>query len=207
MQAGVRVDQFRSVITRSRPGSPYMRDHAWASKPGRPFRAGCSRPTPRHRGPLWLGPTTSSETKKIIEAVSYAHSGELTTWGNGSTTPFGGCLIPATSTGSRIAVERALQPSTRGVQHRRPRPTPSGSEAGPGELRATRFCPTFAGAGHHNDFTNATRPSYVEPMHLARLLHRAGDSPRTGSAAEWDAGPRFDFANPEYRRLDRVNFG
>ena len=37
-------------------------------------------------------------------------------------------------------------------------------------------------------------------LHLARMLKDAGGIPVHGNQrGEWDAGCRFDFANPEYR--------
>lgn len=37
-------------------------------------------------------------------------------------------------------------------------------------------------------------------MHIASLLRTAGGVPAYGNQrAEWDAGSRFGFANPEYR--------
>jgi hypothetical protein len=37
-------------------------------------------------------------------------------------------------------------------------------------------------------------------MHMARMLKDAGGIPAHGNQrSEWDAGCRFDFANPQYR--------
>ena len=55
--------------------------------------------------------------------------------------------------------------------------------------------------GPENDFTdrNTTFMTW-NLLHLARMLKDAGGIPAHGNQrSEWDAGCRFDFANPEYR--------
>ena len=55
--------------------------------------------------------------------------------------------------------------------------------------------------GPENDFTNRNTTFMTwNLLHLARLLKDAGGFPAHGNQrAEWDAGARFDFPNPEYR--------
>ena len=69
-------------------------------------------------------------------------------------------------------------------------------EAGPG--------PSYLDAGSggpENDFTNRNTTFMTwNLMHLARMIRDAGGIPVHGNQrSEWDAGCRFDFANPEYR--------
>ena len=55
--------------------------------------------------------------------------------------------------------------------------------------------------GPENEFTNRNTTFMTwNLMHLARMLKDAGGIPAHGNQrAEWDAGCRFDFANPDYR--------
>ena len=69
-------------------------------------------------------------------------------------------------------------------------------EAGPG--------PSYLDAGSggpENDFTNRNTTFMTwNLLHVARMLKDAGGIPAHGNQrSEWDAGCRFDFANPEYR--------
>ena len=69
-------------------------------------------------------------------------------------------------------------------------------EAGPG--------PSYLDAGSggpDNDFTNRNTTFMTwNLLHLARMLKDAGGIPAHGNQrSEWDAGCRFDFANPEHR--------
>jgi hypothetical protein len=67
------------------------------------------------------------------------------------------------------------------------RPGPSYLDAGSG--------------GPENDFTNRNTTFMTwNLLHLARMVTDAGGIPVHGNQrAEWDAGCRFDFPNPEYR--------
>jgi hypothetical protein len=55
--------------------------------------------------------------------------------------------------------------------------------------------------GPENDFTNRNTTFMTwNLLHLARLLKDAGGMPAHGNQrALWEAGCRFDFANPKYR--------
>ena len=69
-------------------------------------------------------------------------------------------------------------------------------EAGPG--------PSYldpGSGGPENDFTNRNTTFMTwNLLHLARMLKDAGGIPAHGNQrSEWDAGCRFDFANPEHR--------
>ena len=69
-------------------------------------------------------------------------------------------------------------------------------EAGPG--------PSYldpGSGGPENDFTNRNTTFMTwNLLHLARLLKGAGGVPAHGNQRSlWEAGCRFDFANPEYR--------
>ena len=69
-------------------------------------------------------------------------------------------------------------------------------EAGPG--------PSYldpGSGGPENDFTNRNTTFMTwNLLHLARMLKDAGGITAHGNQrAEWDAGCRFDFPNPDYR--------
>ena len=69
-------------------------------------------------------------------------------------------------------------------------------EAGPG--------PSYldpGSGGPENDFTNRNTTFMTwNLMHMARMLKDAGGIPAHGNQrTAWDAGCRFDFANPAYR--------
>jgi multimeric flavodoxin WrbA len=69
-------------------------------------------------------------------------------------------------------------------------------EAGPG--------PSYlddGSGGPQNDFTNRNTTFMTwNLLHAARMLKDAGGIPAHGNQRSlWDAGCRFDFANPDYR--------
>jgi hypothetical protein len=55
--------------------------------------------------------------------------------------------------------------------------------------------------GPANEFTNRNTTFMTwNLLHVARMLNDAGGIPAHGNQRPvWDAGCRFDFANPEYR--------
>jgi EAL domain-containing protein (putative c-di-GMP-specific phosphodiesterase class I) len=69
-------------------------------------------------------------------------------------------------------------------------------EAGPG--------PSYTdpgSGGPENEFTNRNTAFMTwNLLHMARMLKDAGGIPAHGNQrSAWDAGCRFDFANPDYR--------
>jgi multimeric flavodoxin WrbA len=151
-------------------------------------------------GPIWLG-DNSSQTKKIIERL-YACSSLLNEQGQYAFYgKVGGCLI----TGNEDGVKHCAMNVLYSLQHVGcviPPQADAGwiGEIGPG--------PSYGdddgkgGAyGLDNDFTNRNTTFMTwNLMHLAKLLKDSGGIPAYGNQrAEWDAGARFDFENPEYR--------
>jgi multimeric flavodoxin WrbA len=151
-------------------------------------------------GPIWLG-DNSSQTKKIIErlyacshllndAGQYAYYGKV-----------GGCLI----TGNEDGIKHCAMDVLYSLQHLGYTIPPQADagwigEAGPG--------PSYGDdngkggkIGIDNDFTNRNTTFMTwNLMHIASMLKDAGGIPVYGNQrTEWDAGARFDFANPEYR--------
>jgi hypothetical protein len=92
--------------------------------------------------------------------------------------------------------ERSLQP-----------PAPGLHDPAAGRRRLDRrggagpVLPRPGSGGPENDFTNRNTAFMTwNLLHLARMLKDAGGIPAHGNQrSEWEAGCRFDFANPDYR--------
>ena len=151
-------------------------------------------------GPIWLG-DNSSETKKVIERL-YACSSILNKAGQYAFYgKVGGSLI----TGNEDGVKHCTMNTLYSLQHLGcviPPQADAGwiGEVGPG---ASYGDDDGKGGkvGFDNDFTNRNTTFMTwNLMHLAKMLKDNGGIPAQGNQrAAWDAGARFDFANPEYR--------
>lgn len=151
-------------------------------------------------GPIWLG-DNSSQTKKIIERL-YACSSLLNEKGQYAFYgKVGGCLITGNEDGVKHCAMNVLY-SLQHLGYTIPPQADAGwiGEAGPG--------PSYGDDGGHggragldNDFTNRNLTFMTwNLMHMAKMLKDAGGVPAHGNQrSEWDAGCRFDFANPEHR--------
>ena len=199
---GVQVDQFRSVDHPIASGVyPDMREHGWPEDawPGL-FSRVLAADILVIAGPIWLG-DNSSETKKVIERL-YAHSGELNDKGQwlyyGKV---GGCLITGNEDGIKHCASNVLY-SLQHIGCSIPPQADAGwiGEAGPGPSYGDEL-EDGSRAGFANEFTNRNTTFMTwNLLHLAALLKAAGGFPAYGNQRqEWDAGARFDFANPEYR--------
>jgi multimeric flavodoxin WrbA len=146
--------------------------------------------------PIWLG-DKSSVCSKIIERL-YGNSGLLNELGQYAYYGrVGGCLV----TGNEDGIKHCAMNILYSLQHLGyviPPQADAGwiGEAGPG--------PSYldpGSGGPENDFTNRNTTFMTwNVMHLAKMLRNAGGIPAHGNQrAAWDAGARFDFANPEYR--------
>jgi multimeric flavodoxin WrbA len=151
-------------------------------------------------GPIWLG-DNSSETKKLIERL-YGNSkdqnakGQYLFYGK-----VGGVLIDGNEDGVKHCAMNVLY-SLQHLGYTIPPMADAGwiGEIGPG--------PSYGdddekggSIGIDNNFTqrNLTFSSW-NLLHTARMLKDAGGIPAYGNLPdEWDAGQRFDYANPEYR--------
>lgn len=199
---GVTVDQFRAVDHDIATGVyPDMREHGWPSDEWPElFPRVLAADILVIAGPIWLG-DNSSETKKVIERL-YAHSGELNDRGQwlyyGRV---GGCLITGNEDGIKHCASNVLY-SLQHLGYSIPPQADAGwiGEAGPGPSYGDEL-PDGSRAGLANDFTNRNTTFLTwNLLHLAALLKRGGGFPAYGNQRrEWDAGTRFDFANPEYR--------
>jgi multimeric flavodoxin WrbA len=146
--------------------------------------------------PIWLGEKSSvcthvierlyGNSSLLNEAGQYAYYGRV-----------GGCLITGNEDGAKHCAMNILY-SLQHLGYVIPPQADSGwmGEAGPG--------PSYldpGSGGPENDFTNRNTTFMTwNLMHVARMLKDAGGIPGHGNQrSEWDAGCRFDFANPEHR--------
>ena len=109
----------------------------------------------------------------------------------------GGCMITGNEDGAKHCAMNILY-SLQHLGYVIPPQADSGwlGEAGPG--------PSYldpGSGGPENDFTNRNTTFLAwNLMHVARMLKDAGGIPAHGNQKSlWDAGCRFDFANPDYR--------
>jgi multimeric flavodoxin WrbA len=146
--------------------------------------------------PIWLG-EKSSVCTQAIERL-YAASGQLNDAGQYAYYGrVGGCLVTGNEDGAKHCAMSVLY----GLQHigfTIPPQADAGwiGEAGPGPSYLDE-----GSGGPENDFTNRNTTFMTwNLMHFARMLKDAGGVPAHGNQrAQWDAGCRFDFPNPDYR--------
>lgn len=148
-------------------------------------------------GPIWLGDNSSVMKRAIERLYSCSHllnaAGQYATYGK-----VGGCLITGNEDGIKHCAQNVLY-SLQHVGFTIPPQADAGwiGPAGPG--------PSYldpGSGGPENDFTNRNTTFMTwNLLHLARLLKDAGGIPAHGNQrSAWDAGERFDWENPEYRR-------
>ena len=146
--------------------------------------------------PIWLG-EKSSVCTKVIERL-YASSGDLNEQGQYAYYGrVGGCLITGNEDGAKHCSMNILY-SLQHLGYVIPPQADAGwlGEAGPG--------PSYLdpdSGGPENEFTNRNTTFMTwNLMHLARMIKDTGGIPAHGNQrSEWDAGCRFDYANPEHR--------
>ncbi|MGI8810571.1 MAG: flavodoxin family protein [Acidimicrobiales bacterium] len=145
---------------------------------------------------IWLGEKTSVCTKVIERLYGNSHllnaDGQYAYYGR-----VGGCLV----TGNEDGVKHCAMNILYSLQHLGyviPPQADAGwiGEAGPG--------PSYlepGSGGPENDFTNRNTTFMTwNLLHMARMMKDAGGIPAHGNQrSAWDAGCRFDFANPEHR--------
>ena len=149
--------------------------------------------------PIWLG-EKSSVCSKVIERL-YGYSGILNEEGQYAYYGrVGGCII----TGNEDGIKHCSMGILYSLQHLGyviPPQADAGwiGEAGPGASYGDES--EDGPVGFDNEFTqrNTTFMTW-NLMHLARILKDAGGIPAHGNQrSQWEAGCRFDYANPEYR--------
>jgi multimeric flavodoxin WrbA len=146
--------------------------------------------------PIWLG-EKSSVCTRVIERL-YGNSSLLNEQGQYAYYgKVGGCLV----TGNEDGVKHCAMNILYSLQHLGyviPPQADAGwiGEAGPGPSYLDE-----GSGGPDNDFTNRNTTFMTwNLLHAARMLKDAGGFPAHGNQrSAWDAGCRFDFANPEHR--------
>jgi multimeric flavodoxin WrbA len=151
-------------------------------------------------GPIWLG-DNSSVMKQTIERL-YGNSSLLNK--NGQYAYYGkvgGCIITGNEDGIKHCAMNVLY-SLQHLGYTIPPQADAGwiGEAGPGASYGDKLDDGTV-AGVDNDFTNRNTTFMTwNLMHIAKMLKNVGGIPAHGNQrAEWDAGCRFDFENPEHR--------
>src|ERR671935_1790913 len=146
--------------------------------------------------PIWLGEKSSVCTKVIERLYGNSHllneHGQYAYYGR-----VGGCIITGNEDGAKHCAMNILY-SLQHLGYTIPPQADSAwlGEAGPG--------PSYLdpdSGGPENDFTNRNTTFLTwNLLHLARMIKDAGGIPAHGNQKSlWDAGCRFDYANPDYR--------
>ncbi len=146
--------------------------------------------------PIWLGEKSSVCTKVIERLYGNSHilneAGQYAYYGRA-----GGCIITGNEDGAKHCAMNILY-SLQHLGYTIPPQADSAwlGEAGPGPS----YLDTGSG-GPENDFTNRNTTFMTwNLLHMARMMRDAGGIPAHGNQrSAWDAGCRFDFANPEHR--------
>ena len=197
-RVGVRVDEIRAVDHEIAPGvQPDMTEHGfdrddWPSL----FKRVMAADILVLGTPIWLG-QISSVCAKVIERL-YAHSGETNDAGQYTFYGrVGGCVI----TGNEDGVKHCSMHILYSLQHLGYVIPP---QADCGWIGAVGPGPSYldeGSGGPENDFTNRNTTFMTwNLLHLARMLKDAGGIPAHGNQRSlWEAGCRFDAANPEHR--------
>jgi multimeric flavodoxin WrbA len=146
--------------------------------------------------PIWLGEKSSVCTQVIERLYGNSHllndAGQYAYYGR-----VGGCLV----TGNEDGIKHCAMNILYSLQHLGyviPPQADAGwiGEAGPGPSYLDE-----GSGGPGNDFTNRNTTFMTwNLLHVARMLKDAGGIPAYGNQRPaWDAGTRFDLANPEHR--------
>jgi multimeric flavodoxin WrbA len=195
---GVEVDVIRAVDHDIATGVyPDMTEHGW-ERDGWPeiFTKVIEADILVLLSPIWLGEKSSVCTQVIERLYGNSHllneHGQWAYYGR-----VGSCIITGNEDGAKHCAMNILY----SLQHLGYVIPPQADacwlgEAGPG--------PSYldpGSGGPQNDFTNRNVTFLTwNLLHLARMIRDAGGIPAHGNQKTlWDAGCRFEFANPEYR--------
>ncbi len=145
---------------------------------------------------IWLG-EKSSVCTRIVERL-YASSHHLNDQGQYAYYgKVGGCLVTGNEDGAKHCAMNVLY----SLQHLGYVIPPQADAAWLGEAGPGPSYLDPGSGGPENDFTNRNTTFMTwNLMHLALMIKAAGGIPAHGNQrSEWDAGCRFDYANPDYR--------
>ena len=147
--------------------------------------------------PIWLGEKSSVCTQVIERLYGNSHllneQGQYSYYGR-----VGGCIITGNEDGAKHCAMNILY----SLQHLGFVIPPQADSGGMGEAGPGPSYLDPGSGGPENDFTNRNTTFLTwNLLHVARLLKDSGGIPAHGNQrAEWDAGARFDYENPERRR-------
>lgn len=199
---GVQVDHLHMLSHQVPPGVyPDMSEHGWERDDWPALWEKVKAADILVVGtPLWLG-EESSVCRVLIERL-YGMSGLLNDKGQSI---YYGKVAGSVITGNEDGVKHAAMTIGYALSHLGYTIPPQADcgwigEAGPGPSYGDMV--DGKPAGFDNDFTqrNTTIMSW-NLLHLARMLKDAGGYSNHGNdRTAWQAGCRFDYANPEYRR-------
>jgi multimeric flavodoxin WrbA len=145
---------------------------------------------------IWLGEKTSV-CNQVIERL-YGNSADLNQQGQYAYYgKVGGCLITGNEDGAKHCSMSILY----ALQHLGYVIPPQADAAWLGEAGPGPSYRDPDSGGPENDFTNRNTTFMTwNLMHMARMLKVNEGIPAHGNQrSQWEAGCRFDFANPEYR--------
>jgi multimeric flavodoxin WrbA len=146
--------------------------------------------------PIWLG-EKSSVCNRVIERL-YGNSHLLNEAGQYAYYGMvGGCIITGNEDGAKHCAMNILY----SLQHLGMTIPPQADSAWLGTVGPGPSYLDPGSGGPESDFTNRNTTFLTwNLLHLARLLKDAGGIPAHGNQRSlWDAGCRFEFANPDYR--------
>lgn len=195
---GVAVDHIRAIDHDIATGIyPDMTEHGW-DKDEWPalFERVMAADILVLTTPIWLG-EKSSVCTQVIERL-YGNSAQLNDAGQYAYYGrVGGCLVTGNEDGAKHCSMNVLY----SLQHLGYTIPPQADAAWLGEAGPGPSYLDEGSGGPQNDFTNRNTTFMTwNLMHIARMLKDASGVPAHGNQrADWDAGCRFDFDNPEYR--------
>jgi multimeric flavodoxin WrbA len=146
--------------------------------------------------PIWLGEKSSVCTQVVERLYGNSHllneDGQYAYYGR-----VGGCIITGNEDGAKHCSMNILY----SLQHLGYSIPPQADSAWLGDAGPGPSYLDEGSGGPDNDFTNRNTTFLTwNILHLARMLKDAGGIPAHGNQrTAWDAGCRFDFANPEHR--------
>jgi multimeric flavodoxin WrbA len=195
---GVTVDTIRAVDRRIATGVwPDMTEHGWEYDDWPAIHEQVmAADILVLLSPIWLGEKSSVCTQVVERLYGNSHllneHGQYAYYGR-----VGGCIITGNEDGAKHCSMNILY----SLQHLGYTIAPQADSAWLGEAGPGPSYLDAGSGGPENDFTNRNTTFLTwNLMHMARLLKDNGGIPAHGNQrSAWDAGCRFDFANPEYR--------
>jgi multimeric flavodoxin WrbA len=195
---GVGVDVIRAVDHDIATGVyPDMTEHGWDSDEWPAlFERVMAADILVLLSPIWLGEKSSICTRVIERLYGNSHllneHGQWAYYGR-----VGGCIITGNEDGAKHCAMNILY----SLQHLGFVIPPQADSAWLGEAGPGPSYLDAGSGGPQNDFTNRNTTFLTwNLLHMARMIRDAGGIPAHGNQKSlWDAGTRFEFANPEYR--------